>query len=162
MENKPNEIDITNIDLDKLKEKTAENPSLLPYAHTVSGVVIKPEDKGKIRGRAMEAMYQQTDIQMAQIYQQMEVLVAQAKLLQNRKTISERIYEADIPFEPFIGRDYYLYKRNETQDVLSLIAPQEWGRRFKYMSFLAKVRLLSDHTWEVTEENPDFKEEIRR
>jgi hypothetical protein len=31
------------------KDKVAENPGLLPYAHTAGGAVIRPEDKGKIR-----------------------------------------------------------------------------------------------------------------
>ncbi len=29
-------------------DKVAENPGLLPYAHTAGGAVIRPEDKGRI------------------------------------------------------------------------------------------------------------------
>ena len=35
------------------KDKIAENPHLLPYAHTVGGALVKPEDKGRIKGRAV-------------------------------------------------------------------------------------------------------------
>ncbi|MCU0391114.1 MAG: DUF2452 domain-containing protein [Thermoflexibacter sp.] len=143
------QIDVEQIDLEKLKEKIAENPSLLPYAHTVGGVVIKPEDQGRIKANALEAMYQQTDMQMDQIYKQIQLLAEQAKTINTRKAISERVYQAEMRFEPLIGKTYYLYERHEKADVLSLIAPNEWGRSKKYDFCLATIRLLADHTWEV-------------
>lgn len=130
-------------------EKVAENPGLLPYAHTAGSAVIRPEDMGKAKGRAVLAMRQQTDRQMNQLYEQMEVLAKQAKLLAERKEISERIYEAAIGFEPIINQTYYLYEREDGTDLLSLVSPEEWGRSMKYSKFLAKVLLLADHTWHV-------------
>lgn len=130
-------------------DKVAENPGLLPYAHTAGSAVIRPEDMGKAKGRAVLAMRQQTDRQMNQLYEQMEVLAKQAKLLAERKEISERIYEAAIGFEPIINQTYYLYEREDGTDLLSLVSPDEWGRSMKYSKFLAKVLLLADHTWHV-------------
>ena len=130
-------------------DKVAENPGLLPYAHTAGGAVIKPDDMGKVKGRSMLAMRQQTDRQMNQLYEQMEVLARQAKLLADRKEISERIYDAAMGFVPIISETYYLYEKENGADLLSLVAPEEWGRSFKYSRFLAKVTLLADHTWEV-------------
>ena len=34
-------------------DKVAQNPGLLPYAHTAGGAVIKPEDTGKTKGRSI-------------------------------------------------------------------------------------------------------------
>ncbi len=130
-------------------DKVAENPGLLPYAHTAGGAVIKPEDMGKVKGRSVLAMRQQTDRQMNQLYEQMEVLARQAKLLADRKEISERIYDAAMGFEPIISETYYLYEKEDGSDLMSLVAPEEWGRSFKYSRYLAKVKLLADHTWEV-------------
>jgi hypothetical protein len=144
-------VDLSNIDLDKMREKTAELPGLLPYAHTVGGVVIQPEDRGKIRGKAMAAMYQQTDRQMLQLYEQMQTLLDQAHALKNRVNVSERIYEAAMGFEPVINQVYYLYQKKDGSDVLSMVGPDEWGRSFRYEACLAKVILLADHTWEVME-----------
>ena len=31
-------------------------------------------------------------------------------------------------FEPLIGKIYHLYEREDGSDLLSLIAPNEWGR----------------------------------
>ena len=130
-------------------EKVAQNPGLLPYAHTAGSAVIKPEDMGKTKGRSIKAMRQQTDRQMNQLYEQMEVLAKQAKLLADRKEISERIYDAAMGFEPIINETYYLYEKEDGTDLLSLVAPHEWGRSFKYSRFLAEVLLLADHTWDV-------------
>ncbi|MCB9354731.1 MAG: DUF2452 domain-containing protein [Lewinellaceae bacterium] len=133
------------------KDKVAETPGLLPYAHTSGAAVIKPEDKGRIRGNAMTAMYDQTDRQMEQLRQQMETLVNQAKSLQNRMDVSEMIYAAEVPFQPVIHHIYHLYNRkSDGSRVLSMIAPAEWGRKAPF-EHLATVRLLGDHTWEVLE-----------
>jgi Protein of unknown function (DUF2452) len=147
------EIDVSLIDLEKMKEKVAENPGLLPYAHTVGGVVIRPEDQGTIKTNALEAMYDQTDMHMGQIYEQMEVLARQARAIQERKAISERIYQAQMRFDPLINRVYHLYERVDGEDVLSLVAPNEWGRSRQYKRHVATARLLADHTWEVMEAN---------
>ena len=133
------------------KDKVAENPGLLPYAHTAGGAVIRPEDKGQIRGNAMTAMYDQTDRQMEQLRKQMETLMNQAKSLNSRMEVSETIYQSDIPFQPVIHHIYHLYQRKtDGKHLLSMIAPNEWGRRNPY-DHLASVRLLGDHTWEVME-----------
>jgi Protein of unknown function (DUF2452) len=133
-----NPIDVT---------KVAENPGFLPYAHTAGGAVIRPEDKGRIKGNAMMAMYEQTDRQIGQLREQMETLVAQAKALQRRKEISEVIYQATLGFRPVMGHIYHLYRKKDATHTISLIAPEEWGE-CPY-TYLATVQLLYDHTWEV-------------
>ena len=131
------------------KDKVAENPGLLPYAHTAGSAVIRPEDKGQIRGQAMTAMYDQTDRQMEQLRQQMDTLVKQAKSLNSRMQVSEVIYQAEIPFAPVIHHIYHLYSRkSDGTHVLSMISPSEWGRKNPF-EYIATVRLLGDHTWEV-------------
>lgn len=136
-------------------KKVAENPGLLPYAHTAGGAVIRPEDKGRIKGNAMMAMYEQTDRQMNQLKEQMETLVAQAKSLQRRKQISEVIYEATLGFRPVMGHIYHLYEKKDGSHTISLIAPDEWGRNKPY-TYLATVQLLYDHTWEVLNQSEAF------
>jgi hypothetical protein len=144
MPEQPQEEFINPID----KDKIAENPHLLPYAHTRGGVSIKPTDKGKAKGRAVRAMYEQTDMDLDQIRQQIELLATQAKAIQNRVTISERIYLAEMNFGPIIGKIYYLYRRDNGNDVMSMIAPAEWGSKAPY-HYVATIKLLADHTWEV-------------
>lgn len=146
-EPKPDEAFVNPID----KDKVTDTPGLLPYAHTAGGAVIRPEDKGRIRGNSLTAMYDQTDRQMEQLRQQMETLVNQAKSLQNRMSVSEMIYQADVSFQPVIHHIYHLYqRRKDGTHVLSMISPAEWGPKAPF-DHLATVRLLGDHTWEVLE-----------
>lgn len=130
-------------------EKIAQNPGLMEYAHSAGGAVIKPEDMGKVKSRSLLAMRQQTDIQLAQLYKQMQLLADQARQISHRVEVSERIYSAQMSFEPVIGMTYYLYERKDGQDTLSLVAPHEWGRTQPFKAFIAKVYMLADHTWEV-------------
>ena len=98
----------------------------------------------------MAAMYEQTDMHMDQIKEQIELLARQAKDLQHRVKISEEIYQAEMNFEPIISKIYYLFRRDNGKAVVSMVSPAEWGKNPPY-KFVASVRLLSDHTWEVLE-----------
>ncbi|QNR23496.1 DUF2452 domain-containing protein [Croceimicrobium hydrocarbonivorans] len=129
-------------------DKITENPSTLPYAHTVGGAVIKPTKQGVIRSRALTAMEEQTDMQLAQIKEQIDLLARQAHAIQERKDLAARIYEAKMGFKPEINHIYHLYLNHQEQHVLSMIAPDEWLKP-KFKRFLYTVKLLADHTWEV-------------
>lgn len=146
-------------------DKVAENPGLLPYAHHVGSAIIKPLDKGKTKGLAMSAMYEQTGVQLNQLKDQIELLISQAQSIHDRISVSESIYTAEVGFKANIGQTCYLYERANGVRVLSLVSPDEWGTKPPY-SFVAKVSLLSDHTWDVlemadevelTENNPNEK-----
>ena len=130
------------------KDKITENPSTLPYAHMVGGAVIRPIDKGKVKGLAVSAMYEQTEMQMDQIRKQVELLVQQAEKVRERVNISEKIYLAEMNIKPLIGHTYHLYARKNGGNVLSMIGPNQWGKSCPY-TFEATVKLLSDHTWEI-------------
>jgi hypothetical protein len=133
-------------------KKVAVNPGLLPYAHSANGAVIRPEDLGRVKGNSMTAMYEQTDRQMDQLREQMETLVIQAKELQKRKHISEMIYQATLNFRPVMGHTYHLYKKKDETHTISLIGPNEWGRKKPY-TYIATCKLLYDHTWEILEDS---------
>lgn len=144
-EQKENEKPFVNpIDSDKV----AENPHLLPYAHERGGMQIKPVDRGKVKGRSLSSMYEQTDIQLDQIREQIELLARQAQAIQDRVSISEEVYQAEMHFEPIVGKLYHLYRRSNGGSVLSLVGPAEWGPKAPY-EFVASLRLLADHTWEI-------------
>jgi len=86
-------------------------------------------------------------MQLDQIRQQIELLAQQAGKIQARKALSEQIYSAHMGFKPEINHTYYLYKKDKSSNVLSMIAPHEW-RKCPY-EFLNKVLLLADHTWDI-------------
>lgn len=131
------------------KDKTTETPHSLPYAHTIGGVVIRPEDVGKAKGLALTAMQEQTDMQLQQIKDQISLLAEQVKRIERRKELSQLIYTADMGFDPLIGHVYHLYQKKGGKLLLSMISPESWGRSFPFELHLSKVKLLSDRTWEI-------------
>ncbi len=131
------------------KDKITENPSTLPYAHTVGGAVIKPTKTAVIKSRSLSAMEDQTNRQLNQIKKQIELLAHQAQEIQSRIEISKKIYLAEINFKPLMGHIYHLYEKDTGDWVLSMVAPNEWGNKLPFAAFVSTVKLLSDHTWEV-------------
>lgn len=121
--------------------------SVLPYAAAVSGAVIKANEEGIIKHKALTAMEEQTNMQLQQIRKQIELLALQAQEIAKRKELSLKIYEAKLQFKPNIGQTYYLYEKKDGTHMLSLIAPGEWGNAGPFKKFVAPVKLLADHTW---------------
>ncbi len=130
-------------------DKVAQNPGLLPYAHNLSSGVIRPEDMGKVKSYALQAMEQQTDMQLKQIQEQIQLLYNQAQEIKSRTDISVWIYQADMGFDPIVGHTYHLYEKEDGRHFLSMVSPTEWGRSKKFRRFVATVKLLADHTWDI-------------
>lgn len=148
-EKKPKPVDLNNIDLDLMKLKTADLPALMEYAHNVGGFAITPTNQGAIKSNARSAMVEQTEEQLALIYEQMKTLAKQVQDIKKRVYISDLIYNVEIPFTPVIGKTYYLYEEDAGKRFLSLISPEEWGKSAHSQVFLAEIRLNADHTWKV-------------
>jgi hypothetical protein len=129
-------------------DKVTGKPGLLPYAHHVGSAIIRPTDQGRVKGIAMQAMYQQTDTQLQQIKNQVELLLKQAQEIHDRITLSEEIYNAECGFKPVSGNQYYLFKKNSGSHLISIIGPEEWGKNKPY-EYVATIFLLADHTWQI-------------
>ncbi|MBC7627649.1 MAG: DUF2452 domain-containing protein [Ferruginibacter sp.] len=122
--------------------------SVMPYSTSVSGAVIKPNEAGVIRHKALTAMEEQTNMQLSQIRRQIELLAIQAQEIQMRKELSMLIYNARLSFVPVIGHTYYLYQKSDDTHILSMISAKEFGGGAgPYKKFIAPVKLLADHTW---------------
>lgn len=121
--------------------------SVLPYSSSAAGVAVRPTKEGVIKHKALSAMEEQTNMQLNQIKEQIELLARQAQEIRKRKELSMMIYDAKITFKPQIGQTYHLYEKKDSTHVLSLVAPQEWGGNGPFKQFVASVQLLADHTW---------------
>lgn len=121
--------------------------SVLPYSAAVSGALIRPNEEGMIKHKALTAMEQQTNMQLDQIRKQIELLALQAHEIHQRKELSMMIYQANLSFKPNIGQTYHLYQKKDDTHLLSLISPKEWGANGPFKKFIASVQLLADHTW---------------
>ena len=87
-------------------------------------------------------------MQLDQIFTQMQLLAEQANTIKERADISYQIYNAKMNFKPLVGKTYFLYAK-KAERVLSIVSPEEWGKKIPFDEFVAKVTLLSDHTWKV-------------
>lgn len=122
--------------------------SVLPYSASVSGAVVKANEEGVIRHKALSAMEEQTNMQLQQIRKQIELLALQAQEIQMRKELSMIIYNAKLSFSPVIGSQYYLYEKQDGSHFVSMVSPKEWGGGSgPFKNFIAGVKLLADHTW---------------
>jgi hypothetical protein len=121
--------------------------SVLPYSASVAGALVRPNEEGVIKHKALTAMEEQTNMQLEQIRKQIELLALQAHEIQKRKELSMMIYNARLSFKPNIGQTYYLYEKKDGDHMLSLVAPKEWGGHGPFKKFIAGVKLLADHTW---------------
>ncbi|MBL6763826.1 MAG: DUF2452 domain-containing protein [Verrucomicrobiae bacterium] len=128
--------------------------SLLPYAHMRGGFPIRPDDIGKAKGIAITSMEEQVQIQLKQIYEQVDTLARQAKEIRTRAEISYKIYQCEMKFIPTPGHVYHLYEDRKGRPMLSMISPEELGPLAR--KHLATVRQLHDHTWEIVEAAEDF------
>lgn len=121
--------------------------SVLPYSSSAAGVAVRPTKEGVIKHKALSAMEEQTNMQLNQIKEQIELLARQAQEIRKRKELSMLIYDAKLNFKPQIGQTYHLYEKKDNTHILSLVAPQEWGGNGPFKQFVSSVQLLADHTW---------------
>jgi len=122
--------------------------SFAPIALHVGSPVIRPIDKGKMKSRSLETAREQAEQQMSMLRRQADVLMQQARKIEERLRLAEEVYGSDMGFEPVVGQIYHLYVRKNGQRALSMIGPNEWGGRSPFESFATSVRLMGDKTWE--------------
>lgn len=147
-DSKPKKINVDHIDMERMKERTTDIPSIIEYAHSVGGFSIAPTKEGMIKSSALSAMEDQTQMQMDQIFKQMQLLADQANEIKSRAEISYKIYNAKMSFKPIVGKSYYLYEKAGSH-ILSIVSPEEWGDSLPYDSYISHVQLLADHTWKI-------------
>jgi hypothetical protein len=119
-----------------------------PIPLSVSSPKIQPVDKRLVKATAFETMQYQANQQIMMLKKQADLLIDQARLIEERLIISQRIYEADLNFEPVIGTVYHVYEKDE-KTVLSLVSPDEWGRKMPFTRHVCSARLLGDKSWEL-------------
>ncbi|MFN3528364.1 MAG: DUF2452 domain-containing protein [Bacteroidia bacterium] len=119
-----------------------------PVPLHVGSAIIRPVDKGKLKSTALETVEKQANQQISMLRKQAELIMKQVKEIETRVKIAEEIYAADMNFDPVIGNTYHLYEKDDHSRVLSMLSPDDWGKKLPF-SFVASVKLLGDRTWEV-------------
>jgi hypothetical protein len=121
---------------------------LSPIPLSIGSPVIRPEDKNKIRANAVEAMHHYANQEIGMLKKQADLIMQQVREIEGRLKISEQIYQSDMRFTPIVNQVYHLYEKDD-HFLLSLIGPDEWGRSKNSRKYIASVKLLGDHSWDV-------------
>lgn len=129
-------------------ESYSGEAKLSPIPLSVGSPVIRPEDRNQIKTNAVEAMHHYANQEIGMLRKQAELIMQQVKEIENRLHVSEQIYQSDIRFTPVVNQVYHLYEK-EDHFLLSLIGPEEWGRSKNSRKFVASVKLLGDHSWDL-------------
>lgn len=131
------------------EEESYSGPaSLSPIPLSIGSPVIRPEDKNKIKANAVEAMHHYANQEIAMLKKQADLIMSQVREIEARLKISEHIYESNLKFTPIVNQVYHLYEKDNYYN-LSLIGPTEWGRSKTVGKYVASVKLLGDHSWDV-------------
>lgn len=131
-----------------VEESYSGAASLSPIPLSIGSPVIRPEDKNKIKANAVEAMHHYANQEIGMLKKQADLIMSQVREIEARLKISEQIYESNLKFTPTVNQIYHLYEKDNYYN-LSLIGPNEWGRSRTVGKFVASVKLLGDHSWDV-------------
>jgi len=109
---------------------------LKPYATSVGAPVITTIDTVAWKNRSVNKLNHKVQIRFKEIKEQYE------KLIQEFED-NKLIHDAKFTFEPIIGQHYHLYVRENGDNFLSIISPNECS-----FNSLGSFYLNADQIWE--------------
>ena len=123
-----------------LPDNVAPNPHSLPYASNLGAPVIKPDHSlGGWKIGAVHRANKHYDERFNELKKELEELYNEYKW-------NEIIFNAEMRFKPVIGKEYYLYKKDDGKYFMSLFAPNECSWSYKHEG---SFRLNYDNRWEL-------------
>ena len=109
---------------------------LKPYATNVGAPAITPSDTIAWKNRSINKLNHKVQTRFHEIKAQYEQLMQEFEY-------NKLIYDAKFTFEPIIGEVYHLYKRDNNETFLSMIAPDQCN-----FNLLGRFYLNTDQIWE--------------
>jgi hypothetical protein len=108
---------------------------LLPYATNVGAPVIVPDNISTWKNEKILKTNHYFNKKYEEISEQYHKLVEEFEW-------NRIVYASNYNFQPVIGERYYLYRRPNGENFLSLIKPSEWNQEFA-----GEFELDSDNKW---------------
>ena len=121
-------------DLQQLKDKSADNPGLLSYPHSIGSAPIKPENTSSFINRATNKVNKEFKDRFERLKTEYESLLEELEW-------NKIIYESELRFEPVVGEIYHLYQK-DGKNFISLIGPDEWKHKY-----LGSFKFSHDLKW---------------
>ena len=124
----------------ELPDNYVPNAYALPYASNLSAPVIKPDHSlGGWKVGAVHSANKHYEERFNKLKKELEELAEDYKW-------NEIIFNAEMRFKPVIGKEYYLYKKDNHKFYLTLFAPHE--KKGGDEGYQGKFRLNYDNRWE--------------
>jgi hypothetical protein len=139
----------------RIEDKDPERHAGIEYPMEVGAPVFAPVKVLEEKDKAVNVARQNAKLEYDRIMEQAEVLMKQAKALQQRLDATETVHRAKFSFNPIHGKVYHLYfdSKNQT-DILIQNGPNEWSCGIPgHWTYSYAVKKLGDSTWAVVEEN---------
>jgi Protein of unknown function (DUF2452) len=138
----------------RIEDKDPARHAGIEYPMEVSAPVFAPVKVLEEKDKAVNVARQNAKLEYDRIMEQAEVLMKQAKALQQRLDATETVHRAKFSFNPIHGRVYHLYFDNKNQhDILIQNGPNEWSCGVPaHWTYSYAVKKLGDSTWAVVED----------
>ncbi|RZS99847.1 DUF2452 domain-containing protein [Aquimarina brevivitae] len=121
------------------EEQGKYDAALKPYTTNVGAPAIEIGDTIAWKNNNIHKVNKQVKAQFDEIKAQYEALMTKYEY-------NNLIYNARFSFEPVVGNVYYLYKDENDDPFLSIIAPEECS-----FNHLGSFRLTADKMWDKVE-----------
>tara|TARA_R110002012_G_C11203983_1_gene560269 strand:- start:54 stop:437 length:384 start_codon:yes stop_codon:yes gene_type:complete len=116
----------------------------LEYPMSTLSAPVKPNDMTTFKQEQKNLTEHYVQQEWARLKQQADLIMKQAKDLEQRAELADLINKATYNFKTIVLRDYALYQNGEDY-ILSMILPHEWETKWVALGL---VRKLADTTWE--------------
>ncbi len=110
--------------------------SIKSYGTSVGAPVITTQDNVSWKNRSINKINHKVETKYLE-------LQAAYKALMQEFEFNKLIFDAKFTFEPIVGQTYHLYKRDNGENFLSIIAPEQCN-----FNFLGSFYLNVDQIWE--------------
>ena len=110
--------------------------ALKPYATSVGAPVISTTDTNAWKNRSINKINHKVEAKYLELKAEYERMMQEFEY-------NNLIFDSKFTFEPILGEVYHLYKRENGESFLSIIAPEQF--RF---DAVGSFYLNADHIWE--------------
>jgi len=117
--------------------------AFLPYPTSTLAPKIVPNDLTNFKSRGLSQVERNLQQKLVELRESYITAIEQFNW-------NKLVYEADIRFEPIVGRVYHLYKLSKGYS-LSMIEPELW-----HQPHVATLRLNVDRQWELVKAGKDI------
>lgn len=118
------------------EELQAYDAKITPYPTNLGAPKIEIDDISNWKNKTLSKVNHQLEANFEALKKEYQTLI-------NQYEDNKLIFGAKFNFEPIVGKDYYLYEKEDKSTFLSILKPEEC--RFK---FLGSFLLNASQVWE--------------